>query len=426
MLRRTHVLPFLRQREGNLEVVFLEDSDGRAVPYLDRLCRLVRRLEGRPRQTVVQALRRQERRVRDARRLAGIAKALLDLCEFRPLPGSERSPEVREALFLARGELWPPVPGDPEAPYRAAADLLGLPPEEVERLLYADRPSERVLVRAPRMDGRALLDRYNLELARAVLLDAVRVVVSARGGWRGIFRAVKLARLMYRIEPAGPETYRVEITGPAARFVTRPQRYGARLALVVPALVRAPAWTLDAEILRADGAPGGPRRTLHFRLDARAPLGPGGGRTDRPRQPSYDSRWERALADDFAEKLGPEREGWRLAREETPIALGDELFLPDFTLRHQDGRVALVEILGFWTPEYLETKLRKVRAAGLENLILVVYRGLAAADVPADIEAASAGPVLWFANRPRIGPVMEAAERVASQRARTHRQTPQL
>ncbi len=243
MLRRTHVLPFLRQREGDLEVVFLEDSDGRAVPYLDRLCRLVRRLEGRPRRTVVQALRRQERRVRDARRLAGIAKALLDLCEFRPLPGSERSPEVREAVFLARGERWPPVPGDPEAPYRVAADLLGLPPEEVERLLYADRPSERVLVRAPQMDGRALLDRYNLELARAVLLDAVRVVVSARGGWRGIFRAIKLARLMYRIEPAGPETYRVEITGPAARFVTRPQRYGARLALVVPALVRAPAWT---------------------------------------------------------------------------------------------------------------------------------------------------------------------------------------
>jgi hypothetical protein len=88
--------------------------------------------------------------------------------------------------------------------------------------------------------------------------------------------------------------------------------------------------------------------------------------------------------------------------------------------------VALVEILGFWTPEYLETKLRKVRAAGLENLILVVYRGLAAADVPSDIEAASAGPVLWFANRPRIGPVMEAAEQVASQRARTPRQTPQL
>jgi hypothetical protein len=51
---------------------------------LDRFCRLVRRLEGRPRVTVVEALRRQERRVRDSARLAGIAKTLLDLSEFVP------------------------------------------------------------------------------------------------------------------------------------------------------------------------------------------------------------------------------------------------------------------------------------------------------------------------------------------------------
>ncbi|MBI4513709.1 MAG: DUF790 family protein, partial [Gemmatimonadetes bacterium] len=244
MLRRTHVQLFTVERGDRLEVVFLDDPDGRVVAFLDRLCGLVRRLEGRPRRVVIEALRRQERRVRDARRLAGIAKALLDLCEFRPPPGAHAAPEVRRAVFAARGELWPPTPGDARVPYERAAAALALPPEEVERLLYADAPAAQLLARAPALDGRRLLERYNLELARAVLLDAAKATLTARGGWRRIFRAVKLARLMYRIEPAGKGAYRVELTGPAAAFIMRPQRYGRRLSRVVPALARAPGWRL--------------------------------------------------------------------------------------------------------------------------------------------------------------------------------------
>src|SRR5690606_12972516 len=92
MLSRAHVLPFTRERDGALEVSFLApDEGGRVVAYLDRLCRLVRRLERRPRRTVAEALRRQDRRVRDARRLAGVAKALLDACELQPPPGAARA-----------------------------------------------------------------------------------------------------------------------------------------------------------------------------------------------------------------------------------------------------------------------------------------------------------------------------------------------
>lgn len=402
MLSRAHVLPFTRERDGALEVSFLApDEGGRVVAYLDRLCRLVRRLERRPRRTVAEALRRQDRRVRDARRLAGVAKALLDACEFQPPPGAARAPEVRAALFRARGALWPPTPGDARSPYQAAAAELGIPPAEVDRLLYADAPAARILTRAPALDGPALLARYNLELARAVLLDATTMTLTARGGWRAIFRAVKLARLMYRIERAGARRYRVELTGPAAPFITRPQRYGARFARVVPALTRAPGWRLDAVIAQGE-------RRLTYTLDGSAPIA-------RPRRrgrpPRYDSRWERDLARDFAEKLGEARGGWTLEREATPVPAGGELLLPDFTLRHRDGREALVEIVGFWTPEYLETKLRKVAAAGLDHLILVLYRGLAAGAGAAGA-AASAGAVIWFKDRPRIAPVMEVAERV--------------
>ena len=203
MLNRSHVAPFLRRDGATVRVEYLADPDGRVSVLLDRLCQLVRRLEGWPRASVVEALRRQERRVRDVARLSGIAKTLLDLCQFVPPGNAALSPTVRDAVFRARGRRWPPLPFDHDAPYQDAAAELGRSVDDVRQLLYADMPDERVLRHAPDITGRALLARYNLELARGVLLDADRLTVTARGGWRGIFRAVKAARLMYVVRRHG-------------------------------------------------------------------------------------------------------------------------------------------------------------------------------------------------------------------------------
>jgi predicted nuclease of restriction endonuclease-like RecB superfamily len=404
MLDRTHVAPFTRVAGDTVTVEFLRDGDGRIVGFLDRLVRLVRRLRGRERALVLEMLRRQERRVRDASRLAGIARTLVDACEFRAPPGAEHAPAVREALFTARGALWPPVPGDDRLPYETAALMTHLADaDNVARLLYADAPQARLLRRAPGITGRALLDRYNTNLARAMLLDAVTVTLTARGGWRGIFRAIKLARLMYTVERAGRtgRSYRLVLTGPAAAFLARPQRYGARFARVVPALTRAPAWKLEADVMHAG-------RLLRYSLDGA--LLPVPRRRGRPR---YDSRFEHALAVEFGAKVGHRRDGWTLSHETTPVTAGEMLFLPDFTARHDDGREALIEIVGFWTPEYLEEKLRKLPAARVDNLVLVVYRGLASGGAGDALAAIPGAEVVWFEKKPRVGVVMEAVERVA-------------
>jgi uncharacterized protein len=405
MLSRSHVEPFLRVQGTRVSVEYLADTGGRVVPFLDRLCRLMRRLEGWPRAKVVEALRRQERHVRDAARLAGIAKTLLDASEFRAPPGAEHAEEIRDAVFRARGRRWPPVPGDRMLPYEEGALASNHPAADAERLLYADVPGARVLVRAPRLDGRKLLALYNLELARAVLLDAERVRLTARGGWRGIFRAVKSARLMHTVTRAG-RSYSIELTGPAAAFIVRPARYGARLARVIPALARAPHWRLEAEV-RRDG------KILRFRARGRSlPRGTEAPVGTTARRASYDSAWERSLATDFRKHFGTERGGWTLSRESTPVRAGDELFLPDFTLRHADGREALVELIGFWTPEYLEAKTRKIAAAGLSHLLLVVYRGLAVGrTIDALTTAVGEDHLVWFTARPRAIEVLRAVER---------------
>lgn len=425
MLHRSQVEPFLFESGGRLQVRFLEDTPGAPVAaLLDRLARLVARLDGRPEGMVREALRRQDRRVRDHRRLAGIAKSLLDLCEFRPPAGAGLAPEIREAVFRARGRLWPPVPGDRERPFLEAAAGLGLAPEEAAALLYADRTDRRILIRVPRISGGELLARYNLELARAALYDARRVTIHAQGGWRDLHRAVKRSRLMFVLARSG-SGYSVDVTGPAASFVSKPQRYGIRLARVVPAVVRAPGWRLVAEVRRETKVRRGPEVREHASGSAGAATGGSVMAGERwvpleldasipalmtvPRVGRFDSRWERDLDEEFAEKFGGGRSGWRLERETTPVDLGGEWLLPDFTLRHADGREALVEIVGFWTPEYLSAKLERVRRAALPNLILVVYEALAAAE---PLSRAVPGPVLTFKAKPRAGEVVELAERV--------------
>jgi predicted nuclease of restriction endonuclease-like RecB superfamily len=135
-------------------------------------------------------------------------------------------------------------------------------------------------------------------------------------------------------------------------------------------------------------------------------------RRGRRRRRKLDSLMEEDLARVLRDKIGDARDGWTLVREDALVMLrGGSVFLPDFTLRHHDGREALVELVGYWTPEYLAEKLRKVGESGLDNLVLVVSRRLGVGATA--LAEASEGPVVWFTDRPSARPVLEAAERVA-------------
>src|SRR5689334_785597 len=85
-------------------------------------------------------------------------------------------------------------------------------------------------------------------------------------------------------------------------------------------------------------------------------LSPADGLTSHlPAPDDFDSNVEVA----FAEKWGAEpREGWSLVREGEILHREQRVFVPDFVLRHADGARVLLEIVSFWTREYLEAKLK--------------------------------------------------------------------
>jgi len=80
----------------------------------------------------------------------------------------------------------------------------------------------------------------------------------------------------------------------------------------------------------------------------------GGGDADNP--VSYDSNIERT----FSQKFELFNTGWSLEREPEPlITKAKTAFIPDFILTKHESKV-LVEIIGFWTREYLERKINKI------------------------------------------------------------------
>ncbi|HZL19077.1 MAG TPA: DUF790 family protein [Polyangia bacterium] len=251
------------------------------------------------------------------------------------------------------------------------AARLGLSPGGVIDALFADLPGERP-VRAPQpapTPAEAAL-RTNLAIAQAVMMRASRVDLQVEGGVRPIVRLAKLRGLLCTIADVAEAPRPVlEISGPFSLF-RHTLLYGRALAELLPHL----AWCARFELRAACTLRG---RLVTVAIESGDPIFPAA-------PPAlFDSRLEERFARDMA-RLAPD---WDLLREPEPVRAGGTLIFPDFLLRHRlhPERQALIEIVGFWTPDYLTAKLDKLRQANLSACILCVDedRACAAGNLPA-------------------------------------------
>jgi predicted nuclease of restriction endonuclease-like RecB superfamily len=223
--------------------------------------------------------------------------------------------------------------------------------------------------------------------------------------YQDLFKYIKLFKLMYTIRPLGDgQGYQLTLHGPISPFVKSTIRYGVQFARFLPALLLCQRWQMEADVL-PPGAPS--REPLRYSLDNRTEL-----RTHFKASALFDSRLEADFAAEFEAKYQGAKRRWELAREDELIVVGDTVMIPDFSFSHrQDGRRALLEIVGFWHPRYLQRKLEKVQQAGRKDLILLVYESVNVAE--GAFEAASAGEVLTFRRKPVLKEVLAAVERCA-------------
>lgn len=237
------------------------------------------------------------------------------------------------------------------------ADELGLPWNEIERDLYADVTQFQQL---ERFDGypnaAAFLSRYNVAQLQACLYRAESMVVTATEDLKTILRYAKLARLLHDITRVGPSRYRIAFSGPAS-VLRETRRYGVNFAKFLPALLACRGWRMTASMKTPWGSP------AKLTLSAED-----GFKSHLPAPEEFDS----ALEESFAKKFGPQREGWRLIRESEILHDRQKTFVPDFTFRHEDGTQVLLEIVGFWTLEYLNHKRQTLQQFRHHKILIAV------------------------------------------------------
>jgi hypothetical protein len=252
------------------------------------------------------------------------------------------------------------------------AKSLGVTVEELDASLWADREDELVLRNFNEITPEELLKSYNLSLAQTLLFKASSMEVSLDGNYKRVLRKIKYLGLMYHCEK-GEGKLHITIDGPLALFKMT-EKYGTALAKLLPDIVACSSWEVKADIILRgyDRTP----RSLKFEL-ASSSAPPMSTRANervegKVRKESYDSTVEER----FARAFTPLGTGWNLTREPEPLVTGNSVFIPDF--RFEKGDMSLyMEVVGFWTEDYLKKKLYKLQKLGMEDLIIAVDRKLA-------------------------------------------------
>ncbi len=343
---------------------------------------------------------------RDHRIVKGMAKVLLDKCEVEvdaALPPKELRRRVFEAaraagpLALEPGPLGRPVARDV---LRQVGEALGVSWEQVSEALYADlKEEQRLISRGGPANPEALVSRYNVALVQALLLRASQVRVelvdpSARRV-RQLFRHVRFHQLVHEVHRRGDRLHLV-LDGPTSLF-RQSTRYGMQLASFFPALLlQEVPWTLEATVIWTRARH---RKRLHLTHDQ--------GLVSHYRD---TGAWKTKEAQWLEERFAALDTDWELSERVQPLDLGGKaMVLPDYRLR-KEGRVAWVEIVGFWQRDWLERRLDLLRRYGPGNLILAISRKLLTdkadkSDLP--------GEIIEFSKIVPARRVLEAAERVA-------------
>lgn len=342
------------------------------------------------------------------RRIQAFCKLLDDKSTFLTDPEG-RASKLRLRVFAEAGRFHPLVEQpdrlfeyDEKMIKRKIADKLDMPWEQIEQNLYSDvMDFQRLQTFEGYSGASALLSRYNVAQLQACLYRAENMIVSATDDFKTILRYAKLARLLHDIVRSSPSKYRITFSGPAS-VLRETRRYGVNFARFLPALLACKGWEMTASV------------KTPWNWSAKLVISDKDGFTSHlPSPDEFDSSLEKS----FAKKFGDERNGWRLFREGEVLHHLQKTFVPDFTFRHEDGTEVLMEIVGFWTPEYLAHKRETLQQFRHHRILIAVpEKSCRKASLTGLRVGANIGKnVLVYKTALKLAPLMEILERVRTE-----------
>lgn len=276
-----------------------------------------------------------------------------------------------------------------------AAFILGASVDDLEKSLWADYETELILKEFDEIEPIELLKLYNLALTQTLIFSATNMEIMVKSGYQELFRAIKFYGLMYTAEVHN-DNFVINIDGPVS-LLKLTERYGTSMAKLLPLTVSLEGWQIKATILRRTMQK--KPRFYDFTMDERE--------GDKLRIPytmekeKFDSRVE----EEFYHRFKALKTGWTITREPEPLVSGSTVMIPDFGFE-KEGMKILMEIVGFWTEEYLERKIAKLEKIDQE-LILAVDENLACStfeNIP--------GKLIYYKKKVPLKPIVEILKKL--------------
>lgn len=275
-------------------------------------------------------------------------------------------------------------------------------PDQIRQGLYADLSENRILTQFECPTPEALIHRYNLSQVQGLFYKASEIVLTAHrndpGEYKLLFRYLKLFQLMTTIEGDADHGFTITVDGPTSLF--KPStRYGLALAKLIPALLHVTKWSLRATLQIKDTY-ANQVRPRRFTLESDCGLV-----SHYPPGKPFDSMVEAS----FAQRWTTLKTEWRLEREVDLLPIPGSVMIPDFRLVHPDGRSYLLEIVGYWRPEYLRKKFSQVRRSGCDTLILAISERLNLEKAGVKLTALPAR-IIWYKEKLNPKSVLDLLE----------------
>jgi hypothetical protein len=264
--------------------------------------------------------------------------------------------------------------------------------DELEIAMWADLDKNKYLKNFESLSPLQLISWYNISILQSLLLNCIKLEFSVYGGfsWKKILRKIKQLGLMYFLfhennleSESNKQTRNQEmvfnskkdkrvictVEGPLS-IVRLTDKYGTAMAKLIPLIIFTDIWSIDAIILRKSIS--GVRKTYRFQIsnkDKDLPLFDA-SKVQPQSESNMDSgsiyknaidNFDSIVEKKFMDKFLKFSIGWNLIREPDPLILSNgKAFIPDFVFEKYGIKVYL-EIVGFWTSEYLKRKLEKIK-----------------------------------------------------------------
>ncbi len=366
----------LTREEG---LVVYDDSSGRAFPdrltrrthrpyvgYAERLLAIYAHGVGATRRELHRQVENTFAVLDDCprRRIAAFQKLLDEVSEYE-CDSARKAAKLRQQVF-SKAAQYHPLVGQVDGVYchleadvkQRIATELNRTWEQIDAELFSDVIEfQRLKKFTGYASGEELLARYNVAQTQAALYRAEQLMVWSQVDLKMIIRYAKLARLMHSIRREADGSYCFRFDGPAS-VLRRSTRYGVAMARFLPGLLACRQWRATAKVLNRFGK----RYRLELSsLDGLHSTAAAVTEFDSELEANFVAAWETADCGD-----------WTLHRESEILHAGQTVFTPDFSLVSSNGRKVLLEIVGYWTPEYLEHKTKQLEKFSEHNILLAI------------------------------------------------------